>query len=71
MMGRAKVGGVGARDNRESILLRVEPSVAALIREAARREERTLTAVVTRALRSYLKTEHGPAAVDEYCNSAG
>ena len=50
---------------REALLLRVDPAIALAVREAAKREERTLTAVVTRALRAYLQVKHGSEAVDE------
>lgn len=70
-MARGVRSATGGRreDGRDSLLLRLEPGMSEAIRAAAKREERTITAVVVRAVRAYLKTEHGPVAVDEYCNS--
>ena len=41
-----------------SILLRLSPEMATHLRRLAKTEERTITTVVTRALREYFKTHH-------------
>jgi predicted transcriptional regulator len=41
-----------------SILLRLSPDMATHLRRLAKTEERTITTVVTRALREYFKTHH-------------
>lgn len=41
-----------------SILLRLSPQLAAQLRRVAKTEERTITTVVTRALKQYIHAEH-------------
>ena len=41
-----------------SILLRLTPELASQLRRVAKTEERTITTVVTRALREYFKAHH-------------
>lgn len=41
-----------------SILLRLTPELASQLRRIAKTEERTITTVVTRALREYFKSHH-------------
>lgn len=41
-----------------SILLRLSPRMAEEVRKTAKREERTITTVVTRALKQYIKNEY-------------
>lgn len=41
-----------------SILLRLSPQLAAQLRRVAKTEERTITTVVTRALKQYFHSEH-------------
>lgn len=42
-----------------SILLRLSPNMASELRRIAKKEERSITTVATRAIRQYFKTEHG------------
>ena len=41
-----------------SILLRLSPEHASTVRQVAKKEERTLTTIVIRALRDYFKAHH-------------
>jgi len=42
-----------------SILLRMPPAAAAILRDIAKKEERTITTVALRAFRQYFESEHG------------
>ena len=52
----------GSTENKKStgnsILLRLSPRMAEEVRNTAKREERTITTVVTRALKHYIKSEY-------------
>lgn len=47
------------------ILLRLTPDLAAQLRRIAKTEERTITTVVTRALKHYFAAEHNIEMNDE------
>lgn len=42
-----------------SILLRMPPTAAQILRDIAKKEERTITTVALRAFRQYFESEHG------------
>ncbi len=44
--------------NGTSVLLRLSPNMGSELRRISRLEQRSITTVVTRALRAYFKTEH-------------
>ncbi len=44
--------------NGTSVLLRLSPNMGNELRRISKLEERSITTVVTRALRQYFKTEH-------------
>jgi len=44
--------------NGTSVLLRLSPNMGAELRRISKLEERSITTVVTRALRAYFKAEH-------------
>jgi hypothetical protein len=41
-----------------SILLRLSPEHASTVRQVAKKEERTITTIIVRALREYFKAHH-------------
>lgn len=41
-----------------SILLRLSPELASTVRQVAKKEERTITTIIVRALREYFKAHH-------------
>lgn len=48
-----------------SILLRMNPSLANALRVISKREERTLTTIMSRALKEYIKTNHSDITITE------
>ncbi len=46
------------KSNGNSILLRMSPVLADALRTISKREERTLTTIMSRAFKDYIKTNH-------------
>lgn len=52
------------KSNGNSILLRMSPVLAEALRTISKREERTLTTIMSRAFKEYIKTNHPDITIE-------